>query len=80
MYGAHQQNLLPGSLRPVTKGRGWSRLRDPTGIPLLSSFHFTETVGVLWWTGTISHDGSALYFGTATMENNANCSSIYFNN
>jgi hypothetical protein len=28
MYGAHQRNLLQGSLRSVTKRRVWRRLRD----------------------------------------------------
>jgi hypothetical protein len=31
MYGAHQKNLLQGSLPSVTKRRGWRRLRDSTG-------------------------------------------------
>jgi hypothetical protein len=50
------------------------RLRHSTGIPLVSSLHFTETAAVLWWAGRVahcvmSHHGSALYSDAATIPN-----------
>jgi hypothetical protein len=72
MYGAHQQNLLQGFLRSVTKRRGWSRLRGctgslscrrPTAPRLLGRFGGMATTHCI-----ISRHGCALCFGTATVD------------